>query len=217
VFPLNNERPLALASFFDTSEYPEETSDIVALLVIEHQMAMQNSLTRAGQRTRKMIEYQRSLQKTLKDPVTDEPTYDSVKRVFASAVEDVVDHLLFRGAAPIPAGVVGAETFKRAFADGVPRNQGGHSLKDLSLDGRVFANRCSYLIYSESFNLLPPQLKTRVLDRLRVALMDEDPDGRYAYLEEAEKKRIFDILLETHTDANFAWADARSTESVLRR
>jgi hypothetical protein len=209
-FPLNDQRPEELSAFFDTSEYPEKTSDVVALLVVEHQMAMQNSLTRAGHRTRKMLEYQRSLQKTFKDPVTDEPSYDSVKSVFASAVEDVVDHLLFRGAAPLPAGVVGAENFKRVFAQGIPQNQSGHSLKDLHLTERIFANRCSYLIYSESFTVLPPQLKTRIFDRLRAALTDESPDGRYGYLEKAEKKRIFEILLETHPDAKASWSDAKS-------
>jgi len=209
-FPLNDQRPEELSAFFDTSEYPEKTSDVVALLVVEHQMAMQNSLTRAGHRTRKMLEYQRSLQKTFNDPVTDEPTYDSVKSVFASAVEDVVDHLLFRGAAPLPAGVVGAETFKRVFTQGIPRSQSGHSLKELHLQERIFANRCSYLIYSESFTALPPQLKTRIFDRLRAALTNESPDGRYAYLERAEKKRIFEILLETHPEAKAAWADTRS-------
>jgi len=209
-FPLSEQRPEELSAFFDTSEYPEKTSDVVALLVIEHQMAMQNSLTRAGHRTRKMLEYQRSLQKTFNDPVTDEPTYDSVKSVFASAVEDIVDHLLFRGAAPLPTGVVGAETFQRVFAQGIPRSHSGRTLKDLQLKERIFAHRCSYLIYSESFTALPPQLKSRVFERLRTALTDENPDGRYAYLEQAEKKRIFEILLETHPDAKAAWSDAKS-------
>ena len=35
-----------------------------------------------------MIAYQRSLQKNFKEPETDEPTYDSVKSVFAGAVQD---------------------------------------------------------------------------------------------------------------------------------
>ena len=110
----------------------------------------------------------------------------------------------------MPAGVEGAKTFQRVFTQGIPRNQNGHSLKDLHLTERIFANRCSYLIYSDSFTVLPPQLKTRIFDRLRAALTDESPDGRYAYLEKAEKKRIFEILFETHPDAKSAWSDAKS-------
>ncbi len=208
VFPLNDQRPQELSGFFDTAPYLEKTSDVVALLVLEHQLAMQNSLTRAGQRARKMLEYQRSLQKAFNDPPSDEPTYDSVKSVFASVVEDVVDTLLFRGAAPLPEGVVGHEAFKRTFVANAQRDESGHTLKDLQLSNRLFANRCSYLIYSESFTALPEQLKRRILQRLHAALVDEAPSGRYAYLDTAERKRIYSILRATHPDAKAAWTES---------
>lgn len=210
VFPLNDQRPQELSGFFDTSVYPEKTSDVVALLVLEHQLAMQNSLTRAGQRARKMLEYQRSLQKAFNDLPSDEPTYDSVKSVFASVVEDVVDTLLFRGAAPLPEGVIGHEGFKRSFVANAQRDESGYTLKDLQLSDRLFANRCSYLIYSESFTALPEQLKRRILQRLHAALIDETPASRYAYLDTAERKRIFSILRETHPDAKAAWAESKA-------
>lgn len=205
VFPLNPKRPMELSEFFDTTRYPAATSDVVALLVFEHQMAVQNSLTRAAHSCRKMLEYQRSLQKTFHDPVTDEPAYDSVKSVFRSAVEDIVDHLLFRDAASIPEGVVGSEAFRQRFVRDSPRSRAGHALKDLQLRDRVFAQRCSYLIYSASFAALPPQLKTRVLDRLYSALQDDDPRSRYAYLGKEERTRIHEILVETLPDARARW------------
>ena len=70
--------------------------------MLEHQLTVQNSLTRAGMSVRKMTTYQHGLQKAFKEPITDEPAYDSVKSVFASAVQDIVDRLLFRNAAPLP-------------------------------------------------------------------------------------------------------------------
>jgi hypothetical protein len=200
------QNPAELSSYFDTSRYLTGTSDVVALLVMEHQMAMQNSLTAAGQRCRKMLVYQESLLKGFKQPDTDELVYDSVKSVFASAADDVVDRLLFHDAAVVPAGVTGLPDFREDFARGAPRSRSGHALKDFQLRGRLFANRCSYLIYSEAFSALPHQLKALIFERLHTALRGSAADGRYAYLEEDEKQRIYEILLETHPDARAYWA-----------
>ncbi|MDO8541837.1 MAG: hypothetical protein Q7S40_15480 [Opitutaceae bacterium] len=205
VFEATGRRPENVRDYFDPKNYPCDTSDIVALLVIEHQMAMQNSLTRAGLGARKMLAYQKGLQLTFKEPVTDEPAYDSVKSVFASAVEDVLDHLLFREEAALPDGVVGSERFRQTFGEKAPRSSKGHSLKELVLRGHMFANRCSYLIYSPSFRELPPSLKSRILTRLQDVLLNRDRSSRFAYLPADEKQRIYDILRETHPDAKAQW------------
>lgn len=208
-FTASDERPMSLGSLFDASHYLTDTSDVVALLVFEHQMAVQNSLTRAGFNSRKMLAYQRGLQTAFQEPVTEEPAYDSVKSVFASLVEDVLDHLLSRNEAPLPDGIMGAEAFRRAFPATTPRSAGGgHTLKDLRLQGRLFEHRCSYLIYSESFRRLPPTLKARVLARLEAVLLNREASGRYGHLGADEKQRIHQILLETHPDAKAQWRGA---------
>ena len=186
------------------------TSDVIALLVFEHQLTVQNSLTRAGMMVRKMTAYQHGLQKAFKEPITDEPAYDSVKSVFSSAVQDVVDRLLFRNAAAVPEGVVGHEAFRKSFTQDAPRSAAGHALKDFQLRDRLFENRCSFLIYSESFRALPETLKGRVLDRLHSALRSRDPKDRYAYLGAEEKERIYQILIETHPDARVRWGGDRN-------
>lgn len=205
VFEPAAERPDELSAKFDTAAYLKPTSDVVALLVFEHQMAVQNSLTHAGFAARRMITYQHGLQKTFKEPETDEPAYDSVKSVFASSAQEVVDRLLFRGAAPLPSGVVGHAGFRQSFAKDAPRSRAGHALKDLLVEERLFAQRCSYLIYSDSFLALPETLKTRILDRLDATLRSRDPKDRYAYIPADEKQRIRDILIETHPDAKARW------------
>lgn len=206
VFNPTARRPDELAAFFNTADYPKATSDVVALLVFEHQLAMHNSITKAGFMCRKMIAYQHELQTTLNEPVTDEPAYDSVKSVYASAVQDVIDHLLFLRAAPLPEGVVGTAGFKQSFVHGAPRSKAGHALKDLQLRERLFTQRCSFLIYSESFQALPESLKRRILDALLTALRSRDPHDRYAHLPAEEKQRIHAILIETHPDAKLRWA-----------
>ena len=104
-----------LSRFFETKSYLAPGSDIVALLVFEHQLAMQNTLTRASQDCRRMLAYQKNLQRDLKEPVTEELTYDSVKRVFEGAAKDLVDDLLFKGEAHLPQGLEGSAAFQGAF------------------------------------------------------------------------------------------------------
>ena len=214
VFETSSERPDELSGYFDTSAYLRPRSDVVALLVFEHQLTMQNSLTRAGMTCRKMIAYQHGLQKAFKEAITDEPAYDSVKSVFTSAVQDVVDHLLFRNAAAVPEGVTGHEAFRESFTRNAPRSAAGRALKDFQLRDRLFENRCSFLIYSESFRALPEGLKGRVLDRLQAALQSRDSKDRYAYLGNDEKQRIYEILIETHPDARLRWNGVSSADEA---
>lgn len=215
VFEPAKQRPDELSVFFETSAYLRPTSDVVALLLFEHQMSMQNSLTRAGFAARRMIAYQHGLQDAFKEPRTDEPSYDSVKSVLSGAAQDVVDHLLFRNVAKFPPGIVGHEVFRREFARGAPRSLAGLALKDLDLGERLLAQRCSYLIYSETFRALPETLKERILDLLESALLSRDPKSRYAYLPADEKQRIRDILLETHPAAKTRWARSRVSGPVI--
>ena len=206
VFNPSGKRPDELSDFFDPAPYLRATSDVAALLVIEHQMAMQNTLTRSAFATRRMMAYQHGLQKSFKEPETDEPAFDSVRSVLASAAQDIVDRLLFRDAAVLPEGIDGDASFRRRFAEGAPRSRAGHALKDLDLNGKIFAQRCSYLIYSESFLAMPEVLKSRVFDLLGSALSGGEASGRYAYLPVDEKRRIREILLETHPEAARRWA-----------
>jgi len=176
---IQSDRGVELPNRIAPGKYLTTTSDVVALLIFQHQLAMHNSLTRAAQT------YRRVLGQT------------GANQVWDRSAEDVVDHLLFRGAAPLPAGIVGAEPFRSAFAAGAVRDVQGDALKDLSLHGRLFANRCSFLIYSESFAALAEPLKDRIFARLAAALHDGAPQSRYAYLEPDEKRRIAKVLNAT--------------------
>ena len=189
-----------LSHFFETKAYLTSGSDIVALLVFEHQLAMQNTLTRASQDCRRMLAYQRNLQHDLKELVTEELTYDSVKRVFEGAAKDVVDDLLFKEEAHLPQGLEGSAAFQGAFQAEARRDRDGRSLKDFQLQGHLFQNRCSYLIYSESFLTLPETLKRRIYNRLGQALHPTNPDPQYAYLGSEERARISSILQQTHPE-----------------
>src|SRR5262249_20800723 len=132
-------------------------------------------------------------------------TFDSVKSVFKSSVQDVVDCLLFKDEATLPDRIKGSAEFQRAFKSNAKSVKGAGSLKDISLNGHLFKNRCSYLIYSEAFLALPKLLKDRVYDALDKALRSKTPDERYNYLASDERNRIVAILTATHPDLSKRW------------
>ncbi len=190
-----------LSRFFDAVKYLAETSDIVALLVFEHQLAVQNAITSAGIDCPRMLDYQSHLQSMLKEPANDdEPHYQSVRSVFDHCAELVVDALLSKDEAPVPDLITGSAAFQEAFCAGVPRARDGSSLKDLLLSEQLFRNRCSYLLYSDSFLSLPRPLKHRVYARIAGALDLNAHDPRYNYIHRPERKRIATILRETHAE-----------------
>lgn len=195
-----------LTPYFDLRPHLTDTSDIVALMVMEHQLATHNALTRAAFATRRMMHYQQSVQRDLKEEVSEEPTYDSVRRVIENSAQDVVDHLLFKDEAALPAGgIQGSPGFQDMFQKRGPRTAAGESLRDLDLKQRLFRNRCSYLINSAQFAALPRPLQQRIYARLAKALQPAEPDPRYAYLPADERARIVAVLRETHRSLPTGW------------
>ena len=92
------------------------------------------------------------------------------------------------------------QSFQNVFCKDAPRSSDAGSLKDFNLAGRLFKNRCSYMIYSECFLSLPVQLKQRLYSRLVHALNPANPDTRYAHLTVEERSRITTILKRTHPE-----------------
>lgn len=199
--PASGANVTNLTKFFDITPYLTNSSDIVSLLVFEHQTAMQNALTRAAINCRHMLDYQKRLQKELKEPSTgDEPHYDSVCLTFDHTADEIVDVMLFKDEADLPDGISMPTGFQKAFATNVPRDKNGDSLKDLLVSDHLFKNRCSYLIYSDSFRALPASLKHRIYTRLASALDPKKPNPRYNYIHDSERKRIAAILHETQPE-----------------
>ncbi|MEN3941754.1 hypothetical protein WJU23_10710 [Prosthecobacter sp. SYSU 5D2] len=186
-----------LTGLFDTRPYPRTSSDIVALMVLEHQTSVQNILTKAHHSALRAVHMQTSLQKELGEPVQHEPAGTAL-RIIGHCAEDVLDALLFKDEAPLPdGGIEGDEAYQNAFVKNARRNSEGRSLKDFQLLNRVFKYRCSYMIHSRTFAEMQPALKQAVLTRLEAVLKGEDVSGRYDYLGESERNSIRNILAET--------------------
>ncbi len=184
---------LQLAEFFDPGRYLTGTSDVVALMVIEHQTTVLTALTKADFQCRQRLAYQQAIQRDLGEPVTEAPN-DVTLRVLEASVLDVLDALLFKDEAPLPEdGVTGGEAFREAFARR-SRPVQGRSLRDFQLLNRLFKYRCSYLIESDAFATLHPPLRRRVLRRLHDVMTGRDADDRYAYLHASERDTIHRLL-----------------------
>jgi hypothetical protein len=196
-----------LDTLLDTRPYLVPSSDITALLVFEHQVSVQNVFTKANQECLRMLAYQKTLQKELKETVTEEPTYESVRKVFASASQQVVDALLCKDEAALPeGGIQGVGGFANAFES--EGKAGDRSLRQLDLHQRLFKYRCSFLVQSASFDRLEPILRRRVLQRLWRVLTEEPAEPRYAYLETAERSSIRGILASSLHRLPAAWRTA---------
>jgi hypothetical protein len=187
-----------LRRFFNTKPYLSPHSDIVALMVIEHQAHVQNLITRAGYETRRALHYEQGLAKAfgLKEGEHLDSTHSRIK----SVGEPLVRALLFSKEAPLTGPVQGTSNFTAEFGRQGPRDKQNRSLRDFDLKQRLFRYPCSYLIHSEAFDRLPPLTKDYVYGRLRQVLGGEDKSLEFAHLSEADRKAVLEILTETKPD-----------------
>ncbi len=187
----------SLEGFFDVSNYLVPTSDLVALMVLEHQAMVHNLLTEGNFTVRSAIHRSRELHRELGEANPDRLS-DSCRRIIANQAERILAALLFTDEAELPEGGIDSEgPFMAAFAEAAVPSREGRSLRDFQLLDRIFKYRCSYMIYSEAFASLPPELSEAILTRLDVILQGREAEGLGAHLSDSERGRIREILLDT--------------------
>jgi len=184
-----------LTGKFDTTRYLRPTSDIVALMVLEHQCRMHNLITKAA------MEYRRALwlAKTLDPALSEADTATSAHRVATGRASAIVSELFFRDEAPPgPDGVEGDGAFQSAFAKNAAKTPDGRSLKDFRLYGRIFKYRCSYMIQSRAFASLPAKIRQLVYAEMRGILIAGGGGTDFTSLSASERRHIAAILDATH-------------------
>jgi hypothetical protein len=176
-------------------EYLTPHSDIVALMVLEHQVLVQNRLTRANYATRQALHYQAELNRSLGEPA--DHVLESTTRRIESAGNDLVEALLMAGEAQLTAPIAGTSGFAEEFAKAGPRDRHGRSLRDLDLHRRLFKYPCSYLVYSPGFDALPREMRDYVWQRLWNVLDQGEDSKTFGHLSEIDRQAIIDIICET--------------------
>jgi hypothetical protein len=174
----------SVAGLFDPRGYPSLHSDVVALLVLEHQTHMTNLITRIGWEAR---------------VAAAEPSADAAARVREAAV-DVVDYLLFIDEAPLAGPIKGSSAFTQVFAARGPKDGQGRSLRDLDLQRRLFRYPCSYMIYTDAFEALLPAAKDAIYTRMWDVLSRRAREPRYRRLGLPDRRAIVEILRATKRD-----------------
>jgi hypothetical protein len=104
---------------------------------------------------------------------------------------------LFVDEAPMPSAVRGGSAFTTEFPSKGPRDKKGRSLRDLDLTRRLLRYPCSYMIYNEAFDALPPEAKGLVYERLWAILSGAESKGDYAKLAAPDRRAIIEILRDT--------------------
>ncbi len=191
-FPANSPEMRTLESKIDVSKYPRPTSDIVALMVLEHQCKVHNTLVAAAMNYRRIQWLQKSL-----DPSADPDAGAAGKHADDSA-RKIVDLLLFENEAELGEnGIEGDPAFQEAFGRRFPKTKDGRSLADFQLNDRLFKYRCSYMVYSKTFESLPARIKSAVIRRLHEVLENDPDEDSQPRMKASERRKIVEILKET--------------------
>jgi hypothetical protein len=153
-----------LSTRFTPAKYLSPSSDIVALMTLEHQTQMTNLLTRLAWE---------------KNPIR-----------LDSDIEATVRYMVFADEAPLREPIEGVSSFTKTFPLRGPRDAAGRSLRDFDLRTRLFRYPLSYMIYSRAFDALPDSIRERLYRRIHEALASE---GRQDAWEVLRATRSFQV------------------------
>jgi hypothetical protein len=179
--PAHGEILESLKTKFDTRFALAPYSDVVALLVFDHQMHMMNLLTRVGWEAR-YGKYEKSA---------------DLPRRLQTAADEFVDYLLFVDEAPLAGKIRGSSGYAETFAAQGPRDSHGRSLREFDLDRRLMRYPCSYMIYSDAFDNLPSEARDAMYQRLWMVLSGKGRAAKYARLSLEDRRAVVEILRDT--------------------
>jgi len=181
--PQAGQNLMSLAGRFDPARYPRQTSDIVALMTLEHETGFLN----------------------LAGDIQARVAFHSALATIDKAVDDLADYMLGIDGAVLSAPVVGASGFAERFAAQGPKDGNGRGLRDVDLRSRLFRYPLSYMIYSTAFDALPAEAKDKLYHRLADVLTGKDRSAKYLSLPAEDRAAAFDIVAATKPGLPAFW------------
>ncbi|MCM2370330.1 hypothetical protein [Aporhodopirellula aestuarii] len=189
----NSSNRMSVRDELDSASYLSSQSDIVALMVLEHQTQMQNEMVKADFFTRKLIHDDA-------DVVLTEERAAERTEILRQIAHEVVKRMLFCDEATLTDPVKGSVVFAYEFKKRGPKDAQGRSLRDFDLKKRLFRYPCSYLIHSACFDALTPCLKTEICRQLMDVLSGNDTSETFDHLDADAKSATLSILRETNPE-----------------
>ncbi len=181
-----------LTRFFDTKQYLLPHSDLMALMVLDHQCHMFNLFIRANYRVRLMMHDEKIDPNDLRAPLP-----ERVTREVEMHSKVVARYLLYTKEAELEGTLSGTSEFTERFAAQGIRDDQGRSLRDFDGTDRLFKYPCSYLIYSDTFQSLPAIFQEAVFERLYTVLTTNELNEDFLHLSAKDKKAVYEILKAT--------------------
>jgi len=169
----------------ETRGYLSSSSDIVALLVFDHQMHAINLLTRLNWESR---------------VASSDGRASASDGTLRGLVNELADYLLFVGEARPSVPVTPRPGFAARLESRTPKDRHGRSLGQLDLVNRLLRYPCSYMVYSEAFDGLSPAVKEAVYRRMLDRLSGNDARAEYARPTADDRRAVLEILRSTKPD-----------------
>ena len=187
---LSDERLATSGNLFSIAEvsnlapYISPFSDIVALMVIEHQIEVQNEIARVNFQSRTLL---------ADDEINDLELSD--ERLFIA--EGLIDSLFMTGQPEFLARINGTSGFSENFMSRGKKDSQGRSLRELDLSKSLFKYPFSYLIYSDAYASLPKKVREIIAQRIKEVLSPEYSGDFYPHISPSSKIIITEILDDT--------------------
>ncbi len=166
-------------SFFQWKQYLVPESEVIANLILEHQVGFINRCLGATYRLREFFLLENS-----KDP--------KLRRErLTREANRIVEYALFLDEAPLPASISFANSgFAKSF------QQKENPLRQFNLKDRLMERRCSYMIGSSAFQGMPRELKEIVFSQIQAIMTKPQSQlpAKFSYFGETERKEINEAL-----------------------
>jgi hypothetical protein len=172
-------------------------SDLVALMVFEHQVRLTNLITRVGWEARMALADHLALQPPNEPAVA---WSESTRRRIEGPAEVLVRSLFMLDEHTLAAPVAGTSGFSEEYSARGPRDRQKRSLYELDLHKRLYRYRFSPLVYSEQFAGLPAEAHGYIFQRVRDVLAGRDRSAVFASVSSGERSAILGILKDTSPD-----------------
>ena len=169
---------------FKWDKYITNSSNLIAHLLLEHQVGFTNRCIEINYKFRELTNKQNLTSKNI-----------SLSNFLEKNSDELLSYLLFKNEAKLPPDTkFGNPTFISDFETKQTALGVSNGLRKLNLKNRLLENRCSYMICSNSFLGLPEQFKNLLLRKLKIILESKNEINLFSYLSNPEKENILRIL-----------------------